>query len=113
MTWNETHQRTRIIREIEAAAACDPTGRLPWKESWAPLFGDRDGLLTALRARWDRMCQAQLDSEASDASFRDTHQRLRRTHAGMLRILEANAPSAHASGQAPVRTPSSAAASPA
>ena len=41
MTWHETHERTRIIREVEAAAAIDMSGRLPWRESWAPYFGDR------------------------------------------------------------------------
>lgn len=79
MTWLETHERTRILREVEAYSVCDLTGHLPWKESWAPFFGDRDGLLVALRARWDRMCAAT-----------SGQQRLRRTHAGILRILEAH-----------------------
>ena len=88
MTWHETHERTRIIREVEAVAAVDLTGHLPWKTSWEQSFGDRDGLLQALRSRWDRMCQAQLDSHSTEPAFQDAHQRLRRTHAGMLRILE-------------------------
>jgi len=88
MTWHETHERTRIIREVEAVTAVDLTGHLPWKHSWAPFFGDRDGLLQALRARWERMCQAQLDTHATEPAFQDAHQRLRRTHVGILRILE-------------------------
>ena len=90
MTWHETHERTRIIREVEAAAAIDMSGRLPWRESWAPYFGDRSGLLTALRARWDRMCIAQLDELTTPEQVRETEQRLRRSNAGVLRILEAH-----------------------
>ena len=88
MTWHETHQRTRIIREVEAAAAVDMSGRLPWRESWADYYGDRQGLLTALRARWDRMCIAQLDELTSPELVRDTERHLRRSNAGVLRILE-------------------------
>jgi len=90
MTWHETHERTRIIREVEAAAAIDMSGRLPWRESWAPYFGDRSGLLNALRARWDRMCIAQLDELTSSEQVRETERRLRRSNAGVLRILEAH-----------------------
>ena len=62
MTWTETHERHRIIREVEAAATADPTGALPWRDEYAVYYGDRDGLLAALRHRWERTCQAQLDS---------------------------------------------------
>ena len=56
----------------------------------APYFGDRSGLLTALRARWDRMCIAQLDELTTPQQVRDTERRLRRSNAGVLRILEAH-----------------------
>lgn len=88
MTWFETHARIRIIRQVEAAAAVDMSGELPWHESWAAYFGDRDGLLVALRARWHRMCGAELDPHAGDKVLHETTYRLRRTHAGVLRILE-------------------------
>jgi hypothetical protein len=90
MTWHETHQRTRIIREVEAVAAIDLSGRLAWRESWAAYFGDRDGLLTALRSRWDRMCIAQLEELTSPERVRETERHLRRSNAGVLRILEAH-----------------------
>lgn len=90
MTWHETHERTRIFREVEAAAAADLSGRLPWRESWSPYFGDRSGLLAALRARWDRMCIAQLDELTGPEQVRETERRLRRSNAGVLRILEAH-----------------------
>jgi hypothetical protein len=88
MTWTETHERHRIIREVEAAATADPSGALPWREEYAALFGDRDGLLMALRSRWDRTCQAQLDSRLSDVTLDETYRQLRKRHAGVLRILE-------------------------
>jgi hypothetical protein len=89
MTWNETHARTRIIREVEAAAAADMTGALPWREEWAPFFGSPEGLLKALRARWNRMCEAQLDVRTTGEDvFNDTLAQLRRTQAGILAILK-------------------------
>jgi hypothetical protein len=88
MAWHESHMRTRIIREVEAHAALDMTGSLPWRDSWAPYFGDRNGLLAALQARWERMCQAQMDPHVGDKVFHETTYRLRRTNAGVLRILE-------------------------
>lgn len=108
MTWFETHERTRIIREVEAAAAVDQSGRLPWSDSWAPFFTDRTGLLNFLYARWERMCIAQLDELTSSEAVRETAAGLRRSNAGVLRILEAHglvglpadrAPVAHSVGQ--------------
>ena len=87
MTWNETHERTRIIREVEAAAAVDMTGALPWREEWTPYFGSPEGLLKALRARWNRTCEAQLDVQMGEDAFADTLAHLRRTQAGILAIL--------------------------
>ena len=89
MTWQETHTRTRIIREVEAAAAVDMTGALPWREEWAPYFGSPEGLIKALRSRWNRMCEAQLDVRTTGEDvFNDTLAQLRRTQAGILAILD-------------------------
>lgn len=112
MTWPETHRRLRIIRQVEAAAAVDMTGTLPWREQWAPYFGDRDGLLIALRARWMRMCEAQLDAQAGEDQLHDTHLRLRRTNAGILRILRRYdvAPVPHPAAPEPASAPAPAAA---
>jgi len=90
MTWHETHERIRIIREVEAAAAVDLSGRLPWRDSWAPSFGDRVGLLIALRDRWERMCTVRLEDLTSHQLVRETERDLRRSYAGVLRILEAH-----------------------
>jgi len=90
MTWFETHERTRIVREVEAYAAVDQSGQLPWKDSWAPFFTDRAGLLNFLYARWDRMCVAQLDELTSPEAVRTAAARMRRSNAGVLRILEAH-----------------------
>lgn len=91
MTWSETHARYRIIREVVAAADADPTGALPWREEYAEHFGDRDGLLAALRIRWERTCQAQLDSHLPEAALDERRRELRRRNVGVLRILERNA----------------------
>lgn len=88
MAWHETRGRIRIIREVEAAAAVDMSGRLPWRESWSEHFGDRDELLTALGARWERMCLTRLEELDPPEQVRRAQRRLRRTEAGVLRILE-------------------------
>ncbi len=93
MTWNETHERTRIFREVEAAAAADMTGAVPWREEWSAYFAGPAGLVTALRARWNHMMEAQLDSwDEHEELFSDAVQRLRRTQAGVLKILQSTAP---------------------
>ena len=97
MTWNETHERTRIIREVEAAAAVDMTGALPWREEWDQYFSGPHGLLAALRSRWQHMCEAQLDVQEGEDQFHDAHNRLRRTQAAILAILQR----ADARGDAP------------
>ena len=83
-------QRVRIIREVEAHAAIDMSGELPWSDTWAPFFTDRHGLLTMLYARWDRMCIAQLDELTSSEAVREAAVGLRRSNAGVLRILESH-----------------------
>ena len=88
MTWNETHERTRIIRQVEATAAADMSGALPWRQEWSPYFGSPEGLVAALRARWDRMCEAQLDADNGEEQQHDAFRRLRRTQAGVLLILQ-------------------------
>ena len=35
MSWTETHERYRIIREVVKAAEADKTGALPWREEYA------------------------------------------------------------------------------
>jgi hypothetical protein len=81
-------QRVRIIREIEAAAANDPSGRLPWRPSWAAYFGDRDGLLEALATR--HQCLGIIDvATLPDVESRAmVARRLRRSSAGLERILK-------------------------
>lgn len=80
-------QRVRIIREVEADAVNDRTGRLPWRASWATYFGDRAGLLDALATR--RQCLAIIDVDAlPDVATRAmVARRLRRTNDGLERIL--------------------------
>ena len=87
MTWNETHARTAIIREVEETSARDMTGALPWRDEWAQYFGSPDGLVKALRARWNRMCEAQLDIRTGEDVLQDTYAQLRNSQAGILAIL--------------------------
>jgi hypothetical protein len=103
MSWTETHERFRIIREVVDAAEADPTGTLPWRDEYAEYFGDRDGLVTALRHRWQRTCEAQLDPNLSEEQITDHHRRLLQQNAAVLRILDRYVSST--SVPAPVVTP--------
>lgn len=90
MTWTETHERYRIIREVVKAAEADSTGTLLWREEFAQHFADRDALLNALRTRWQHTCEAQLDSDMTDAEMQAAHRKLLQTHAAVLRVLDNN-----------------------
>lgn len=89
MTWEETHRRQRILREIEAAADHDPTGELPWQAEWAELFIDAEGLLRELRRRWQLRLEAQVDPVVPNAAdeMERTSSRLVAQNQGLLRIL--------------------------
>ncbi|WP_378732781.1 hypothetical protein [Nocardia brasiliensis] len=63
MSWEEQHARTEVVHTVLARAAVDPAdphlfADLPELER---LFGDADGLLLALRYRWNIHLDAKLD----------------------------------------------------
>jgi hypothetical protein len=80
-------QRVRIIREVEAAAVNDTSGRLPWRASWATYFGDRAGLVDALATRRQCLAIINVDDLPDAASRAMVARRIRRTDAGLERIL--------------------------
>ena len=98
MTWTETHERTRIIREAEAVAAADMSGAVPWRDEWRAYFEGPAALVASLRARWHRMCEAQLDLREGEEQFDDSYRRLQGAQAGVLAILE-RAEAARAAGR--------------
>ena len=80
-------QRVRIMRDVEAHALTDRSGKLPWREAWAPYFGDRDGLLEALAVR--RRCLALISiSDLPDDVDHNAGWRLRRAESALERILQ-------------------------
>jgi hypothetical protein len=87
MSENERLQRVRIIREIEAAAAVDKTGRLPWRAGWSAYFGDRAGLVDALATRRHCLAMVNVDDLPDAASRAMVQRRIKRTNAGLERIL--------------------------
>ena len=73
MTWSETKRRWHILREIEELFVADPAAALPWTEEYAELFGDRDGLVAALRYRWQLTRDAQLDTHSPEPAWDEQH----------------------------------------
>lgn len=89
MTWNETHRRWRALRAIEAHLASSATAELPWTDEYAELFGDRAGLLAALRYRWQLTANAQLDTHLPEQALEQQRQLLAQRARGVRRILAA------------------------
>ncbi|MFG1795638.1 hypothetical protein [Nocardia sp. NPDC049149] len=67
MSWKDQHARTDIVHMVLARAAVDPAD--PRLFDGIPdltrLFGDADGLLLALRYRWNIHLDAKLDQALS------------------------------------------------
>lgn len=76
------------MRAAEAAIDRDPDGDLPWEAGFAELFGDRDGLVLALRYRWSLLVEAQVDPALSQHEQERTWRDLTTRHAGLLRTLD-------------------------
>ncbi|MCM6776561.1 hypothetical protein NDR87_21700 [Nocardia sp. CDC159] len=67
MSWTDLHARTEILHAVLARAAVDPANPallhdLPDSER---LFGGPEGVLAALRYRWDNHLRAKLDQALS------------------------------------------------
>ncbi|UPK75127.1 hypothetical protein MU582_00390 [Nocardioidaceae bacterium SCSIO 66511] len=88
MSWDETHRRWQAVREVIAQIDIDASGELPWRSEYAEIFGDRDGLVHALRYRWKLIVQAQLDPELSEDVLAETFRDIMVRNAGLLRVLD-------------------------
>src|SRR5262245_22590485 len=86
MSWQRTHDWWSALREAEAGL--DQGGVLPWREEHEGLFGDRQGLLLALRYRWSLLVEAQLDPELPTHVRARTRRDLAARHAALLRLLD-------------------------
>jgi len=87
MTWTETHRRWQALREIEELLARDPEAALPWKDEYVELFGDRAGLLAALRYRWELAYTTQQDPTLRRPQRDEQLRRLTERSRGVLRLL--------------------------
>ncbi|CRK55356.1 hypothetical protein [Alloactinosynnema sp. L-07] len=61
MTWSETNSYYSTLRSVAADLERTRDGVVPWRPGFAEIFGDREGLLLALRRRWVVMVQAQVE----------------------------------------------------
>ncbi|WP_183092654.1 hypothetical protein [Nocardioides stalactiti] len=76
MTWSETKRRWQLMREIEELLVTDPAAVLPWNDEYRDLFATQEGLVAALRYRWQLSRDAQLDTYAPEAAWDEQVQRL-------------------------------------
>ncbi|MFC5729263.1 MULTISPECIES: hypothetical protein [Nocardioides] len=88
MTWDETHRRWKALRTIEEQLSSSQSLELPWTEEYAELFGDRAGLVAALRYRWQLAVNAQLDTHLPEQVLEEQRRRLEERARGVRRLLE-------------------------
>jgi len=62
MTWTETNRRWQALRVVEEQLRTSAHPVLPWDDELALIFGDRAGLVAALRYRWRLTMSTQLDT---------------------------------------------------
>lgn len=72
----------------EAEAAIDRDGELPWHAGYAELFGDRHGLVLALKYRWSLLVEAQVDPELPEHVRERLWRDLTTRRANLLRVLD-------------------------
>lgn len=100
MTWTETHRRWQVLRAVEELLdqqlAAGEAPALPWREEYAPLFGDRAGLVAALRYRWELAASTQLDHQLPEQVVAEQRRRLLLRSRGVLRLLDSAPPAGEA-----------------
>lgn len=90
MSWTRTSEWWRTLREVSEELERTGDGVLPWRPHYADVFGDRDGLLAALRYRWQLTAQAQGSDPAWSIGERLLHDDdLAQRHAGLPRAIGA------------------------
>ncbi|KQY59403.1 hypothetical protein ASD11_07495 [Aeromicrobium sp. Root495] len=87
MTWTETNRRQQALREALAMIEQRRDGRLPWHEDWYDVFGDQEGLLSALSHRWRRQREGQLDPALDDVGLAEARRRLQDQNVGLIAVL--------------------------
>lgn len=88
MTWTETHARWQALRAVEEQLANDDNPVLPWTEELAEIFGDRAGLLAALRYRLRLAMHTQLDTHLPERVLEEQRRVLVARARGVLAVLE-------------------------
>jgi len=85
MSWESTSEWWRTLREVSEELERNVDGELPWQPRYAEIFGDRDGLLQALRYRWQLIARGQ-EADPSHPTIEQVQheQSLPETHRGLL-----------------------------
>ncbi|MFE6506791.1 hypothetical protein ACFVDI_00115 [Nocardioides sp. NPDC057767] len=72
MTWSQTHERYRLLNEVEAELRAGLARELPWTPAHEEAFATPERLAQALRHRWRIRFQAQLDPALSPEDYEAT-----------------------------------------
>lgn len=92
MSWSRTSEWWRTLREVSDELERRRDGVLPWRPHYAEVFGDQDGLLRALRYRWELIARAQEADPAGASVEQLLHEEsLFDTHRGLLMVVRESA----------------------
>lgn len=83
MSWTDTHRYYSLLRDVEAELDRSPGAALPWRAEHQAVFGTPRRLLDALRLRWARLVQAQVE----EGTWGGDLVRLSAEHPGLVRLL--------------------------
>jgi hypothetical protein len=85
MSWTRTSEWWRTLRTVSDELEHRQDGALPWQAEYADIYGDRDGLVAALRYRWQLIEQAQGADPSWSYGERVLHEvALAERHSGLL-----------------------------
>jgi hypothetical protein len=106
MSWEDQHARTDIVHTVLTRAAVDPDS--PDLFSGIPgldrLFGGQDGLLLALRYRWNLHFAAKMEQALVEGnSAVDVHLELAAEQPALRAVLDAQYRRRHAASEAMAR----------
>jgi hypothetical protein len=93
MSWESTSEWWRTLREVSEELELNRDGELPWKPQYAEIFGNREGLLQALRYRWQLIARGQQADPLHPTVEQIQHeQSLFDTHRGLLLAIRPRQP---------------------
>lgn len=90
MTWQQTHRRWQIQKDVEHRLSCGTTypalDALAWREEYGDVFADVEEMHRFLHYRWNLRLEAQLDPYLTDVALDERFVRLAGAREGLAAL---------------------------